>query len=125
MKFDAQIPIYQQLIHQFKLAFVRGAYQPGASLPSRREIAQQLKINPNTVQKAFKEMEEQALIVTQANVPSQLTTDPERLAKLREEMVSRAVSQFVKEIRAMHISRQEAIEYLNKAEWSESIDDQD
>lgn len=54
MKFDAQIPIYQQLIHQFKLAFVRGAYQPGASLPSRREIAQQLKINPNTVQKLLK-----------------------------------------------------------------------
>lgn len=125
MKFDAQIPIYQQLIHQFKLSFVRGAYQPGASLPSRREIAQQLKINPNTVQKAFKEMEEQALIVTQANVPSQLTTDPERLAQLREEMVGQAVSQFVKEIRAMHISRQEAIEYLNKAEWSESVDDQD
>lgn len=70
-------------------------------------------------------MEEQALIVTQANVPSQLTTDPERLAQLREEMVGQAVSQFVKEIRAMHISRQEAIEYLNKAEWSESVDDQD
>lgn len=123
MKFNAQMPIYQQVIHQFKLAFVRGAYQPGESLPSRRDIAQELKINPNTVQKAVKEMEEAGLIITESNVPSRLTTDSKRLADLKQEMVGQAVKEFIDQIQAMHISQKEAIDYLSKAEWSEQEND--
>lgn len=59
--FNKREPIYLQVIKDFKVKIVSGQLQPGQEVPSRRELATQLKINPNTVQRAYKEMEEERL----------------------------------------------------------------
>ena len=64
MNFTSNQPIYTQIIDQVKDRIIRGDYPPGYQLPSRRQLAQEWKVNPNTVQKAFKEMEDLAIIVT-------------------------------------------------------------
>jgi len=56
------LPIYQQLVNQIKAAAAGGLYPPGQQLPSVRELAGQLAINPNTVAKAFRILEEQGVI---------------------------------------------------------------
>ncbi|MBT9177228.1 MAG: HTH-type transcriptional repressor YtrA [Firmicutes bacterium] len=55
-------PIYQQLIQGVKEALLRGGLRFGDKMPSVRELAGQLAINPNTIQKAYQELERQGVI---------------------------------------------------------------
>jgi len=57
-------PIYQQVVEQIKTAILRGTLDPGDRLPSVREMATTLTINPNTIQKAYQELERQGIIET-------------------------------------------------------------
>lgn len=114
MEFDKRIPIYQQLQDYFKLAFVRGDYQPGQLLPSRRELAMELNVNPNTVQRAFKEMEEAQLIITEPNVPSRVTENPEVLAQLKQVLMRDIVQQFHQQLTQMDVPLETAIKYLQE-----------
>jgi GntR family transcriptional regulator len=57
-------PIYQQLVQEVKAAILRGVLLPGDRLPSVRELASRLAINPNTIQKSYQELERQKVIET-------------------------------------------------------------
>ena len=63
--FDNDRPIYIQLVEQLKEYIVSGTFKAGEKLPSVREFAMQIKVNPNTVQKALAEIENQKLIYTE------------------------------------------------------------
>ena len=62
-KFENDRPIYLQLVEQLKLAITSGIYPPGERLPSVRDLAVEIKANPNTVQRAYSELEEVAAVV--------------------------------------------------------------
>ncbi|BAM47789.1 GntR family transcriptional regulator [Amphibacillus xylanus] len=55
-------PIYQQLVDKFKSLIIKNVLQPDEQLPSVRTLAQQLTVNPNTIQKAYRELEAQGYI---------------------------------------------------------------
>ena len=57
-------PIYTQIVDGFREQIIGGALQPEDKLPSVRELAAQLTINPNTIQRAYRELEAQGWIVT-------------------------------------------------------------
>ncbi len=57
-------PIYQQIIDQIREKVLIGLLRPGDKLPSVRELATMITINPNTIQKAYQELERQKIIVT-------------------------------------------------------------
>ena len=86
VKFNNRDPVYVQVIRHFKEQIAKGYFEPGQEIPSRRELANQLKINPNTAQRAYKEMEEQGLIFTEGNLPSRITKDEQVL-----KMVTRGI----------------------------------
>lgn len=112
MEFDKRLPIYQQVQSYVKQQIVAGIYQPGQELQSRREIAQELKINPNTVQRAFKELEEEALIITEANRPSRVTEDLQQIDHTREILLDQAIQTFYKSIAPLKIKPQQLIEKI-------------
>ena len=62
---DSNRPIYVQLAEQVQRDIISGLYQPGAKLPSVRELASQAKVNPNTMQKALTELEHSGLVYSQ------------------------------------------------------------
>ena len=62
---DADRPIYAQLVERIQREIVSGKYQPGEKLPSVRDLAAVAAVNPNTMQKAFAELERSGLIMTQ------------------------------------------------------------
>ncbi len=76
------VPIFQQIIRQVKMGVVSGELIPGVSIPSIRELAVRLSVNPNTVGKAFRELEREGVIVMKRGVgafvaeklPEELTT---------------------------------------------------
>ena len=57
-------PIYTQIVENFRSQITAGILQPGDKLPSVRELATQLSINPNTIQRAYRELEAQGIIRT-------------------------------------------------------------
>ena len=58
------VPIYEQLVQQVKRSVVQGLLKPGDALPSVRRLAADTGINPNTVAKAYRELEHQKVIIT-------------------------------------------------------------
>lgn len=109
VKFNNRDPVYVQVIRHFKEQIARGTFEPGQEIPSRRELANQLKINPNTAQRAYKEMEEQGLIFTEGNLPSRITKDEQMLRMVREELILEAVDTFVQSVRSINVSIHEAL----------------
>lgn len=57
-------PIYSQIVENFRAQIAAGILQPGDKLPSVRELAQQMSINPNTIQRAYRELEAKGIIQT-------------------------------------------------------------
>lgn len=72
----AALPIYQQLVDQIKAAAASGLIPPGKQLPSVRELAGELAINPNTVSKAYSILEEQGIIVRRQGLGSFVAEKP-------------------------------------------------
>lgn len=114
VKFNNRDPVYVQVIRHFKEQIAKGFFSPGQDIPSRRELANQLKINPNTVQRAYKEMEEQQLIYTEGNMPSCITKDETVLKSVREELISEAVQVFISSIKSINAPLPEVMELVQK-----------
>ncbi|WP_214701110.1 MULTISPECIES: GntR family transcriptional regulator [unclassified Exiguobacterium] len=122
MQFNTRAPVYLQVVDYFKKKMALGELKAGDEMPSRRELANDLKINPNTVQKAFKEMEDQQLITTERNRPSRVTTDDAILKHIRSEIVDDAVAVFVESIQELDVSVDELVEKI-KRQYKEGIYD--
>ncbi len=120
VKFNNRDPVYVQVIRHFKEQIAKGYFEPGQEIPSRRELANQLKINPNTAQRAYKEMGEQGLIFTEGNMPSCITKDEEVLKSVREELIIEAVDLFLGSIKSIDVPLSEVLELVKKKHDAES-----
>ncbi|GAB3046286.1 GntR family transcriptional regulator [Virgibacillus ainsalahensis] len=114
VKFNNRDPVYVQVVRHFKEQIATGMLEPGEEIPSRRELANRLKINPNTAQRAYKEMEEAGLIYTERNLPSKITTDEKVLGSVREELILEAVNSFIASIHPINVPLDEVIDLLRK-----------
>lgn len=106
-------PVYLQIIRYIKQQVVRGELNPGDTIPSRREMAQLLKVNPNTVQKSYKEMEEMGIINTIKNYQSSITTDKNIISKIRQELINESMDVFIENMKAINVEKEELIEIIN------------
>lgn len=122
VNFNNRDPVYLQVVRNFKEKIANGELVPGDDIPSRRELANMLKINPNTAQRAYKEMEEQGLIHTEKNHPSKITTDAKILGMVREELLVEAVDTFVTSVRSINVPVDELLN-LVKTKYTENNDD--
>ena len=104
MEFNRRSPIYMQIITYFKEQIASGEYSPGSEVPSRLELAVQFKINPNTAQRAYKEMEEQGLIYTEGNSPSKITEDKTLIKDLRMALVDDALVELLSIAKQLNVS---------------------
>lgn len=114
VSFNKRDPIYLQVMQHLKRLIVSGKLNPGEEIPSRRQLASQLKINPNTVQRAYSEMEEQRLIYTEPNRPSRVTEDPTVLTQLKKEWLSQAVDTFVSAIDPIDIPLDDLVQLIEE-----------
>jgi len=118
MNVNTREPVYLQVVRHFKEQIAIGNFVAGQEIPSRRELAASLNINPNTAQKAYKEMEEQGLIHTERNFPSQITTNETILQAVRQELILAAVDTFVDAIRPINVPVDELLRVV-KEKYSE------
>ena len=111
--FDENIPIYLQIIDMIKKQLVSNALESGNRLPSVRELSKQLEVNPNTVQRAYTEMEREGLVYTQRGQGTFIVDEPETISKLREEITVRKIESFIKEMEEIGFSHNELLERIS------------
>lgn len=112
MELNSREPVYIQVIRYFKERIASGVLESGTEIPSRRELANTLKINPNTVQRAYKEMEELGLIYTEGNLPSKVTTNEKIIQEAKDALLQDAVISFVSTIETLQIPLKDVIPML-------------
>jgi GntR family transcriptional regulator len=111
--FDENIPIYLQIIDMIKKQLVSNALEPGGRLPSVRELSKQLEVNPNTVQRAYTEMEREGLVYTQRGQGTFIVDEPETILKLKEEIIVKKMASFIKEMEEIGLSHTELLERIS------------
>ena len=101
LRFDDRAPVYQQIAEYLKRQILLGTVQDGDPMPSRRELAAQTGINPNTAQKAYRLMTEEGYVVTDGNSGS--------FVQISEELTRGLVEQFVTQAKANRLSYKKVI----------------
>lgn len=102
-------PIYLQILRHIKRGVVAGVIQNGDELPSRRVLSSLLGVNPNTVQKAYRVLEEEALIQSHAGARSYMVLDGETTRRIRAELLESDVLALIQAMRQMGVEKQDAL----------------
>lgn len=119
--FDNERPIYIQLVEMVKMQIISGKLKSGEKLPSVREYANDVKVNPNTMQKALQELEREKLIYTERTNGKYVTDDKKLIGKYKHEMAKDIITNFVKDMHDIGIEKDEIINYI-KTEGNDKND---
>lgn len=106
---EAGIPIYLQIILFIKRGMVSGQIRPGDELPSRRVLSALLGVNPNTIQKAYRMLEEEGLVASHAGAKSYVVLDEVTLTRIRAELLESDARTLIDAMKQMGLSKEEAL----------------
>lgn len=116
---DTDRPIYAQLVERIQMQIVSGYYPPGGKLPSVRELAAVAAVNPNTMQKAFAELERNGLIITQRTNGRTVTEDTELIKGIRRSLAKEYVDLYFFQMKNLGYLRREAVEMIEERKTEE------
>lgn len=126
LDFRSGIPIYIQIMEQIKQQVVSGAIQPGNQLPTVRALAQDLRVNFNTVARAYRLLDEAAVISTQQGRGTYILEipPPDITEKLRQQSLEALARRYLREALRLHSTAGEIVQTLQKqvAHWQETGD---
>ena len=117
---QAGSPIYQQILMYIKRGVIAGTIENGDELPSRRVLSALLGVNPNTVQKAYRLLEEEKLIESLQGSKSTMVLTAEKVTEIREEILKADAKGAVQKLKQMGISKAEAIALIEKY-WEDGL----
>ena len=112
--FDNERPIYVQLVEKIRLEIISGKLGLGSRLPSVRELALTARVNPNTMQKALVELEEEGLVYTERTNGKFVTENKELIETLKKKLAKEKVTNYLNDMKNIGISYEEAIIYLQE-----------
>ena len=116
MDFNKNTPIYIQIEDQIKLDIITNKYKPGEKIKSVREFALELKINPNTINRALLELEEQGLIITQRTNGKYITDNKEIIEQEKNKLINKKINKFISDMKELNIDKNKIIEIIKEKE---------
>ncbi|RLV03054.1 GntR family transcriptional regulator [Streptococcus iniae] len=111
-KFDEKSPIYAQIAQHIKMQIVSQEIKSGDQLPTVREFAEAAGVNPNTMQRAFTELEREGMVYSQRTAGRYVTDDQELIATKRRELAQNELQSFSHNMEKMGFNRLEIIPVL-------------
>ena len=115
INFKSGMPVYLQIVDQIKAAAASGALQPGEALPSIRPVAEELRVNRNTVAKAYSELESLGVIETQPGKGSFLKENHSPLRKeVRRKMLVEEIDQAIVMAHHLQVPGPEFLELIQE-----------
>lgn len=119
---DLSQPLYEQVIEQVRSAIARERIQLGEKIPSVRELAQALQINPNTVMRAYQELDRDGLIETRRGQGTFITTSREKVERIRENLAERLMEEFIERLESLGLGWNDVEKWIRKREKELSND---
>ncbi len=111
LNFKSAKPVYLQVVDQVKAAVASGAARPGDALPSIRPLAEELRVNRNTIAKAYTELEHQGVITTESGRGCFINTSGSMLTKdARLQLVTEEMDQAVVQAHHLQIDKDEFLQ---------------
>jgi len=109
LDFHSGLPIYNQIVNQVQSQLANGMLKPGDQLPTVRALAEELRINFNTVARAYRILDEARIISTQQGRGTYITEipPPETTEKLRRESLAELAQRFINEALRLGFSERE------------------
>ncbi|MGN1314169.1 MAG: GntR family transcriptional regulator [Lachnospiraceae bacterium] len=107
-------PLYEQIVDRFKYLILCGALPEDEKIPSVRSLAMELSINPNTIQKAYGELERQGFIYT-VKGRGNFVSSNSGLKEARKEELKKQLLELIREGESIGFSREEMMEYIKNA----------
>lgn len=114
MEFNDKIPIYYQIKTVIYDKIISGVLKPGEKLPAVRQLAVELTVNVNTVQRALSEMISEAVIYSQRGKGNFVTTDVETINQLKQELVTQHLATLYDQLHRLNISDEEILADLEQ-----------
>lgn len=111
-------PIYLQIVSFVQRGIVAGTITDGDEMPSRRVLSALIGVNPNTIQKAYRQLEDDGIIESRSGAKSYVTITPASTKIIRGKLLSKETAALVQNMKQMGISMEEAINLVAEA-WSE------
>ena len=119
MEFDPSVPIWLQLTGEFTRRVVTGSWPPGAKIPAVRELAVDLKVNPNTVQRSLTELEREGLVFSQRTAGRFVTENENMIANAKLRIADERVGEFLHSMKTLGCTRDEVIALIQGAKEEE------
>ena len=112
--FDNERPIYIQLVEMLRKEIVSGKLKTGERLPSVRELALTARVNPNTMQKALVELENEGLVYTERTNGKFVTNNKELIERIKKELAEEKINNFLNDMKNIGITYEETKIYLQE-----------
>jgi GntR family transcriptional regulator len=118
------VPFYKQIILQIEMAIADRRLQPGAKLPTVRSLAVDLQINPNTVARAYSELEIRQILETQQGTGTFIGDRAVKMSDVeRERVLAELAKEFVAKVSSYGFTVSEITQYLNDIDGQEANDE--
>lgn len=113
-EFKNGIPIYLQIMEGIKTRIAGGLLPPGSKLPSVRDLAAQAGVNPNTMQRAMTQLEQEGLLYTQRTSGRFVTEDEAKMKELRSSLSEKYVEELFTQLSRLGMTREEIISEVSR-----------
>ncbi len=114
-QFNSNQPIYLQIVERIKKEIVSGQLKADEQLSTVRDLALKYQVNPNTVQRAFSELERDGLVRSERTAGRYVSSDEKLIDSLKKQMIEEKIEAFVHELNQLNISLNESLEYIKIA----------
>lgn len=115
IEFDNNLPIYLQIMNYIKREIVTGKLKAGDKIPSVRELAAELQINPNTVQRTFQELEREEVVETRRGLGRYVTSEEAKIMLIKKEMAGDLLDHFINGMQELGFSNRDIASIVAEA----------
>ncbi len=115
IEFDNNMPIYLQIMNYVKKLIITGKLAPGDKIESVRELAAELQINPNTIQRTFQELEREGIVETRRGLGRYVTNEETTIMRIKKEMAGELLDRFVVGMRELGFREEDIVSLVSEA----------
>ena len=114
MKFNDKVPIYYQIKQYIYKEIIVEHLEPGDKLPSVRQLAVDLTVNVNTIQRALSDLVDEGILDTQRGRGNFVTNDMKKIMNLKRQVVENQLAEMYRNLNELQITDDEIIDYVNQ-----------
>lgn len=114
--FDNERPIYLQIVEKLKVDILSGTYKQGEKLPSVRDLAKEYQVNPNTMQRAFNELEDSGLVYTERGNGRFVSGEQSNMLMIKEQLAKARIEEFMNYMYSLDLTTDEIIHMIKRKE---------